>query len=138
MRREVTVGGKSNILIGVFGGVFPLILASAPVGSGVVRFIWVLLWLGVLVLVVVRASRMSLRANQSGLIVRNFGRDYNLSWADISSVEAGRSDNVTGGVTTIVIRRKDGSTVVGRGASSYSRRAVEQWRDELVAMRPGP
>jgi hypothetical protein len=86
----------------------------------------------------VRASRMSVSADQSGLVVRNFGRDYQMSWEDVAFLEARRSDNVTGAVTTIVIRRNDGSKVVERGSSSYSRRAVQRWRDELVAMRPDP
>jgi hypothetical protein len=43
-------------------------------------------------------------------------------------------DNVTGMVTTIVIQRTDDTKLVGRGASSYSRRAVERWRYELVAL----
>jgi hypothetical protein len=133
---ERTARGKSNVLIGVFGGVFPLILAAAPVGSGPVRITWVLLWLGALVLMFIRASRMGVTANASGLVVRNFGRDYTLRWDEVSSVEAGESDNVSGAVTTIVIRRSDGSTVIGRGASSYSRRTVERWRDELASMRP--
>jgi hypothetical protein len=92
----------------------------------------------VLALMVLRAVRMCVRANGSGLLVKNFGRDYHLPWADVASVDAGRSDNVTGVVTTIVVRRVDGSTVIGRGASSYWRRVVERWRDELVAVRPNP
>ncbi len=123
--------------MGVCIGAFPLILASAPMGSGFGRALWVLVWLGVLVLGIVRAARMSVSASASGLTVRNFGRDYSVPWSDIASIEAGRSDNVTGAVTTIVIRRRSGSTMIGRGASSYSRGAVERWRDQLLAVRDG-
>ena len=137
MTNEATVRSRSNILIGVCFGVFPLILASAPVGSGLVRGLWVLFWLSVLVLAIVRAARMSVKANPSGLTVRNFGRDYSVPWRDVAWIEAGRSDNVTGAVTTIVIRRLDGSTLIGWGASSYSQGAVERWRDELLAVRNG-
>lgn len=137
MPNEATVRSRSNILMGVCIGVFPLILASAPVGSGFGRGLWVLSWLSVLVLAIVRAARMGVSASTSGLTVRNFGRDYLLPWSDVASIEAGRSDNVTGFVTTIVIRRLDGSTLIGRGASAYSRGAVERWRDELLAVREG-
>lgn len=135
MPNEATVRSRPNILMGVCIGVFPFILASAPVGSGFGRGLWVLSWLSVLVLAIVRAARMSVSASTSGLTVRNFGRDYLLSWSDVASIEAGRSDNVTRSVTTIVIRRLDGSVLIGRGASAYSRGAVERWRDELLAVR---
>lgn len=129
------VRSRSNILAGLFLAVFPLIAASAPVGSGLVRGAWVLVWLSVLALVIVRAARMSVSASPSGLAVRNLASDHFVLWRDVASIEAARSDNMTGVVTTIVIRRLDGSTLTGRGASSYSRRAVERWRDELTAVR---
>jgi hypothetical protein len=80
---------------------------------------------------------MSVTAGPSGLVVHNFGRNYRLPWSEVAAIEAARSDNITGAATTIMIRRTDGSRLVGRGASSYSRRAVERWRDELVAVRDG-
>jgi hypothetical protein len=132
---EATVRGRSNILGGVAVAIFPLILVSAPVGTGLTRGVWVQFWLGVIALVIVRAARMSVRAGPSGLVVRNFGRDYRVPWSDVTAIEAARSDNITGAVTTILIRRADGSKLIGRGASSYSRRAVERWRDQLVAVR---
>jgi hypothetical protein len=132
---DVTVRGRSNILAGIFIAVVPLILASAPVGTGLVRVAWALPILGVIPLVIVRSARMGVTAGPLGLIVRNLGRDYHVPWDDVAAIEAGASDNVTGLVTTIVIRRTDGRNVVARGASSYSRRAVERWRDELNAVR---
>jgi len=134
---EATVRGRSNILAGIFIAIFPLILAAAPVGAGVTRLLWVLLWLGAVALVIVRGARMSVTASGSGLVVRNFGRDYRLPWKEVTAIDAERSDNITGAVTTIVIRCADGSRLIGRGASSYSRRAVERWRDELLAVRDG-
>jgi hypothetical protein len=122
---EVTVAGKSNVLIGVFGGAFPLIAACAPVGSGVVRAMWVLVWLAAIVMLFVRALGMGVSATTSGLTVHNLGRDYFISWREVASIDAGRSDNISGAVTTITIRRSDGSSLIARGASSYSRRAVE-------------
>lgn len=136
MPAEVTVRAKSTWLLAVFGGLFPLIGASTPVGRGLVRAAWVLLWLGVLALFVLRVARMGVSAGSSGLVVRNLGRDYRLPWRDVVSIDAGRSNNVSGAVTTLVIRRANGSSVVGRGASAYSRQAVERWRDELLAVRP--
>ncbi len=133
---EVTVHAKSTWLLAVFGGLFPLIAASAPVSGGLVRATWVLLWLGVLALLVVRVTRMGVTAGPSGLVVRNLVRDYRLAWRDIVSIDAGKSNNVSGAVTALVIRRADGSSVIGRGASAYSRKAVERWRDELRAVRP--
>ena len=137
MSQTATVRSRSTILVAPCIAVFPLILASAPVGAGFARGIWVLLWLGVLVLAVVRVARMSVSANPSGLTVRNLARDHFVPWNNVDSIEAGRSDNITGAVTTIIIRRMDGSIVVGRAASSYSREAVERWRNQLLAVRDG-
>jgi hypothetical protein len=134
---EVTVRGRSNIVMGVPIAVFPLILAAAPVGTGLVRAAWVLPMLGLIALVIARSARMGVSAGPTGLVVRNFGRDYQVPWDDVAAIDAGPSDNVTGVVTTIVIRRTDGTKLVGRGASSYSRRAVERWRDELDAVHQG-
>jgi hypothetical protein len=130
---SVTVRGKSNVLIGVFLGGFALVLAAAPFGSGLIRAVWVLGWLAVIAWLIVRAARMGVSAGPEGLLVRNLGREYRVPRQEIASIEATRSDNVSGAVTTIVIRRADGSSLVARGASSYSRRAVERWRDDLVA-----
>jgi hypothetical protein len=92
--------------------------------------------LGLIALVIARSARMGVSAGPTGLVVRNFGRDYQVPWDDVAGIDAGPSDNVTGVVTTIVIRRTDGTKLVGRGTSSYSRRAVERWRDELDAVHP--
>jgi hypothetical protein len=132
----VTVRNRTNILIGVVVAIFLLILAAAPVGSDVVRSLWLVFWLGVIALAILRAARMGVTATAAGLTVRNFGRDYRIPWCDVASIEAAPSDNVTGAVTTVVVRRLDGSTVIGRGASSYSKGAVERWREQLVAVRP--
>ena len=113
--------------------VFPLVLAAAPIGTGLVRVAWVLPMLGLIALVIVRSARMGVSAGPAGLVVRNIGRDYQVPWDDVAAIDAGPSD-VTGVVTTIVIRRTDDRKLVGRGASSYSRRAVERWRDELDAV----
>ena len=79
---------------------------------------------------------MAVLADGVGVIVRNLGRDYQVPWECLESIEAGRSDNVSGGVTTLIIRRTDGNAVVGRGASSYSRRKVGHWRDVVLTARP--
>jgi hypothetical protein len=134
---DVTVRGRSNILIGIFVAVFLLILAAAPIGTGLVRGVWIVLLLGLVALAIVRAARMCVRARPSELVVRNFGRDYRVPWDAVVAIEAGRSDNITGAVTTIVVRRADGSKLIGRGASSYARSTVEGWRDELVAAHRG-
>jgi hypothetical protein len=135
---EVKVSNRANFFTGVFIGGFPLILAagSAQLG-GVLGALLVVFFLGLFVLALVRASRMAVVANEQGLIIRNLGRDYQLPWAAVSGVEAGRSDNITGAVTTLFVRRADGSSVVGRGASSYSRAKVERWRDAVLSARPG-
>jgi hypothetical protein len=131
------VRGRTNILMGIFIAVFPFLLAVAPVGTGILRALWIVLWLAVVVLAIVRGARMGVRAGPSGLVVHNFGRDYCLPWSEVTAIEATRSDNITGAVTTILIRRADGANLIGRGASSYSRRAVEGWRDELLAVHDG-
>lgn len=127
------VRGRSNVLAGLFLATFPLIVASAPVGAGGLRALWTTFWISVVVVLIVRSIRMSVSAHPFGLVVRNLGRDYRVPWTDVAAIEAGRSDNVTGAVTTIVIQRHDGTALIGRGASSYSRRTVENWRDALVA-----
>jgi hypothetical protein len=120
--------------MGLAVSVFPLVLAAAPVVSGLTRAAWALPMLGLVALAIARSARMGVSAGPTGLVVRNFGRDYRVPWSDVAAIDAGPSDNVTGMVTTIVIRRTDGARVVARGASSYSRRAVERWRDELDAV----
>ena len=72
---EVTVRGRSNILMGVFIAALPLILAAAPIGTGLVRAAWVLPMLGLVALVIARSARMGVSASPTGLVVRNFGRD---------------------------------------------------------------
>jgi hypothetical protein len=134
---DVTVHGRTNVLMGVSVSVFPVILASTPLGSGIVRAVWVLLMLGLVALGFWRAARMGVSAGPPGLAIRNFGRDYEVPWAEVAAIDASQSDNITGAATTIVIRRADGTKLVGRGASSFSRRAVERWRDELVAAHQG-
>jgi hypothetical protein len=130
---SVRVRGRSTVLIGVFGGGFPLVLAATPVGTGVVRLAWVLTWLAVLAAMVAQAARMGVEADERDLVIRNFGRTYRVAWDDIASIEASASDNVTGAVTTLVIRRHDGSALIARGASSYSERKVKRWRQDLLA-----
>jgi hypothetical protein len=125
------------VLVGVVFAIFPLILAAAPVGTGLARAAWVLAMLGLVAFVIARSARMGVSAGPTSLVVRNFGRDYQLPWEDVAGIDAGPSDNVTGLVTTIVIRRTDGTKLVGRGASSYSRPAVERWRDELDVVHQG-
>jgi hypothetical protein len=117
--------------------IFPLLLAAAPIGTGLGRAAWALAMLVLVSFVIARSARMGVSAGPTGLVVRNFGRDYQVRWEDVAAIIAGSSDNVTGMVTTIVVRRTDGTKVVGRGASSYSRRAVERWRDELDAVHQG-
>src|SRR5262249_9166718 len=137
-RGEVTVRARSTFLVGVFLGAFPFIMVGAPVGSGVVRAAWALSWLAATCLVFMAGRRMRVTGNCEGVVVHKLGRDYRVRWDEVASIEVARSDNITGAVTTIAIRRTDGSRLIGRGASSYSRRAVERWRDHLVAARPLP
>jgi hypothetical protein len=123
--------------MGLAIAVFPLIVAAAPIGTGLARAAWVLAMLALAAFVIARSARMGVSAGPTGLVVRNFGRDYQVPWEDVAAIDAGPSDNVTGMVTTIVVRRTDGTKLVGRGASSYSRLAVERWRDELDAVNQG-
>jgi hypothetical protein len=69
---EVTVRGRTNILMGVVVAIFLLILAAAPVGSDVVRSLWLVFWLGVIALAILRAARMGVTATAAWLTVRNF------------------------------------------------------------------
>jgi hypothetical protein len=123
--------------MGLAIAVFPLIVAAAPIGTGLARAAWVLAMLALAAFVIARSARMGVSAGPTGLVVRNFGRDYQVPWEDVAAIDAGPSDNVTGMVTTIVVRRTDGTKLAGRGASSYSRLAVERWRDELDAVNQG-
>jgi hypothetical protein len=133
VRDEVTVRGRSNFLIGLSIGLMLLVFAAIPIGSTAIRAAWVVLMFCFIALVNIRALRMGVTARPGGLEVRNLGRDYLIRWNELAMIEAARSDNITGFVTTIVIHRVDGTALVARGASSYSRRAVERWRDELVS-----
>jgi hypothetical protein len=116
----------------MFGG----IAASAPLGHGAVRATWVLGALAATGYATLRAARMGVCADADRLLVRNFGRDYQLGWDEVATVTAGASDNITGGVKCLRIGRTNGSVLVGRGASSYSGSKVEAWRDEVLAAAP--
>lgn len=135
MTETTTIRNAWNLVLIAGIGVFPLIVAAAPIASGVIRAAWVVFWIGIFTLVAIRVARFSVIANESGLTVRNLGRDCAIPWTDVASIEAGRSDNVTGAVTTIVVQRVDGTKLVARAASAYSRRKVEEWRDQLESMR---
>jgi hypothetical protein len=116
---------------------FELIFASMPVGSGAVRGAWLLFVLAVFGVPLVRIGRMSVTADGTGVVVRNLGRDYRLAWSEIGSIELAKSNNASGAVSCLEVCRRDGSAVVARAASSYSRPKVEAWRLDLLAQRPG-
>ena len=117
-------------------GLFPLVFAGAPVGTGVWRALWVVAVLACTALVVRRVLRMSVVANGEEVLVKNLGRDYHLRWENIQAISGGKNDNITGRANSVFIRRVDGSTVVARGASSYSTAKVELWRDLLRSADP--
>jgi hypothetical protein len=128
----------ANVLIGVVLGAFALIGAGAGANLGGPAGLAIgLASIGLWAWIFVRSARMAVLADAEGITVRNLGRTYEMPWETVSSVEVGGSDNVTGAVSTLKVRRIDGSTVVGRGASSYSRRKVEGWRDLVLSARPG-
>ena len=79
---------------------------------------------------------MSVVANSEEVLVKNLGRDYHLRWENIRAIAGGRNDNITGRANSVFIQRLDGSTVVARGASSYSTAKVERWRDPLRSADP--
>lgn len=83
-----------------------------------------------------RAFRMGIRAGQNGLTIRNLGRTYDLRWSDVQAIRVGRSNNVTGAVSTLFIDQGDGETVVVRGASSYSAKQVGVWLDDVLSAAP--
>jgi hypothetical protein len=135
--RSVTVRNPSMLgCLAVCLGIFPLIFAGAPVGTGVSRALWVLLVLACTAAVVTRVLRMGVVANREEVLVRNLGRTYYLRWETIQEITGGKNNNVTGAANSVAIRRVDGSTVVARGASSYSRAKVERWRDLLRSAGP--
>ena len=133
---ELVVTSTQRFFIGGCLALFPLIVGCAPVGTGVIRAAWVLVFLGLAVFAFVRACRMHVLASERGVVVQNLGRCYAVPWVSIKSLDVEPSDNVTGLVKTIYVRRTDGRDVVARIASSYSRPKVERWRDQLLRARP--
>jgi hypothetical protein len=131
----VTIQAKSTLLLIVPVLGFGLIGASAP-APGWTRVLTVGISLGLAGFFAVRVARMCVRADRHGVLVRNLGSSHRLPWKDVEEIMAGRSDNASGAVTTILIRRTDGTTLVARAASAYSTPAVERWRDRLVSARP--
>lgn len=134
--RQVTVTSAQRFLIGVCVAAFPFILACAPVGTGLVRAAWVAVFLGVTAFVFARAARMKVIASESSVVVQNLGRDYVIPWTDVVSVDAGASNNASGLVTTLFVRRQRGRDVCARIASSYSSAKVERWREAILSTRP--
>lgn len=108
-------------------------VAAVPVGPGLWRVPWVAVALVATAVAVRRGLRMGVVADADGVLVRNLGRDFRVEWDDIAEISAGDGDNITGAAKTILVKRTDGSLLVGRGASSYSRAKVQRWRDELAA-----
>ena len=94
---------------------FPFV--GAPVGLGAVRLAWVVVTVLGGGLLIRRALRMAVIADNKGIVVRNLGRDYAIGWDCIAEIRAGRSDNVTGAAKTIYIIRTDGSQVAARAAN---------------------
>ena len=134
---SVRVANRSNILIGAFVGLVALVAAGgAATLGGVLGAVLVAVCLGVFVLALFRGARMAVLADIHGITVRNFGRDYRVPWSAVATVDSAPSDNVTRAVTTLYIRKTDGSTIVGRGASAYSKSRVERWRELILATRP--
>ena len=126
-----------NAVLAACLGLMALLVVVAPVGSGAVRLAWVVVTSLGCALLVRRALRMAVIANDDGIVVRNLGRDYVIGWDRIAEIRAGRSDNVTGAAKTIYISCADGSQIAARAASSYSSAKVNRWRDELNALAPG-
>ncbi len=133
---RVTVRGRSNLLL-IIPMLFVLaVVISIPTRATAPRIVWVMACVAACGIATWRIVRMGVTATRAGIVVRNLGRDYHVPWNSIADITAGRSDNISGGVTTIVISRSDGSQLVGRGASAYSAAAVQRWRDRLVDVRP--
>jgi hypothetical protein len=133
---RVVVRG-SSALMGLPVLVFGLIFASMPVGSGAVRGAWLLAVTVAFGLLLIRIGRMAITADEHGVVVRNLGRDYRFAWEEVGAIELAKSNNVSGAVSCLEVARCDGSAVVARAASSYSRSKVEEWRADLLAQRPG-
>jgi hypothetical protein len=137
--RSVRVRSRPwNAFLAICLGVFPLIFVGAPVGVGVWSVLWVLAVLAVTAIVVWRALRIGAEAGANGILIKNLGRDYRIDWGDIAEMTVALGGNIAGAAKTIRIRRLDGSSVVAKGASSYSRAKVERWRAELAAFSPKP
>lgn len=131
------MGGWTNKLLVLPFAMWGLIGLAAPARPAVLRAVIAVVVLGVVGLGCVRALRMGVTADASGLTVHNLGRDYSFHWSELAALDCSRSDNITQSVSTItVVLLDDGRKVVARGASAYSRKAVQAWRQELVAAAP--
>jgi hypothetical protein len=136
---EVKVSNRAgSTFFGLLVSVYPLLFAAIASKrvDGVLGALLVVFFLGLMGLAIGRGTRMAVVADSQGLTVRNFGRDYKVPWSCVESIDAARSNNITGAVTTIYVRRKNGKALVGRGASSYSRAKVERWAASLRTIQP--
>src|SRR4051812_47360022 len=121
----MTVRAPSNVLIGFVVMFFTAVFAATPIG-GPLQAVWVVACIGAGGLQVARVARMGVAADATGLVVRNFLRTTRVPWSEVSDIVVGQGDNVSGAVRTVFIKRADGSTIRGRGASTYSLKRAER------------
>lgn len=92
---------------------------------------------GITTFFIVRALRVSIIANESGLTIRNHLSTKKLRWVEILRLECGRSTNVTGLVSTVLVTpARGGRPIPSAGASSYSKAKVERWTEALRSKAP--
>jgi len=117
---------------------FAVVAVSAPMPNALIKAAWLIAafaffgWLGR------RIWRAGVQSDLNGIIVRNIGRSYIIPWHEVEELSVERSNNVSGLVKCVVVHRRDGTGVIARAASSYSRSRVETWREQLETPRPRP
>ncbi len=132
----VTIRGTIRLVV-VPLLVFALIAVSASIPNPMLHALWLAVAVGFFGFLFVRTWRAGVTANRCGVEIRNIGRTVVLPWADVRSISVVKSNNVTGMVRCVVVHREDGTGVIARAASSYSRNKVEGWTAKLEAARPG-
>lgn len=117
-----------TVLLGVPGAV----LAAAATESLAV----LALGLVATCVLTVRGLRVSLVADRSQIVVRNYFRTYELRWENVSHVGVSFTTSIGGQLTAVVFRERSGRPYVPAQATTSSGREQQRVIAELAQLRP--
>jgi len=84
----------------------------------------------------VRGLRVSLRADRSLIVVRNYFRTYELRWEDLSHIGVSVTTSIASQFSAVVFRERDGRRFVAAQATTVGGREQRRVIHELAMLRP--